>query len=592
MPILTLDELLLQNPNAPTNDDYALDFAHRLYPLAAERALGRRAFAFAEGMTEFEASDDEQVDWCGEASRGLLDAVLASNLLSDSARDEIGTMISDAAPALEREKTIGHFHFSWTEVSGNPNDNTNETNIDATAAILNDCWDRYVADFRQPKAALIGGQRIIDVDVYDDPGLHGSTSSHSNRIFLNSRTVVNDDCRRQTTSAHELFHRVEYSYGYVTGTAGQRWWVEALGSWSQEYYAPAIDDYIARVNSGLAVPGKGLLARSYDACHYWKYLGEQLSKRSGPVGSEEQAVREVLDEYSTNGLDAKAASGTVTQNRIARPFNRFFQDWSKANYIKDLSNSGIRYDYDEDENVTMSCGRTYGPYRHVAPVTDETITGNSFTWNSGTQMANAYGTSYHNFDIDPSLTKLRMRFEGNVGGGSGFYSVHLIKIIGDRWHVIYNNPGVTERTWNLNLTAGQYDRCVLVVNGLDTGGAYEIGINPCMSGVWRDNYSFIWTLTQSGGAITGTVDTRSCGTYTVTGSITGSDVILNASGSCCDFAFDGTIVDCASGSGNWTNDCGGTGTWSMTKIDPSEASDMLEEEAEEFADDPATGQSQ
>ena len=254
----SLDDLLLQNPNAPTNDEYALHFARQLYAPREERDEERLLLGFAEGRREFEASDDEQVEWCGEASRGLLDAVLASNLLSSEARSEINAMMEDAAPSLERTKTIGHFRFQWTETSSDARDNTNETNVDATAAVLNDCWNHYVTDFRQPQADLIGGQRILDVEVYFDPSLHGSTSSHTNRIFLNSETVVNDDCRRQTTSAHELFHRVEYTYGYVTGTPGQRWWVEALGSWSQEYYAPAIDDYISRVNGGLANPSLGL----------------------------------------------------------------------------------------------------------------------------------------------------------------------------------------------------------------------------------------------------------------------------------------------------------------------------------------------
>ena len=540
---------------------------------------------------EFSATDDENVDACGEASRGLLEAVLASNLLSEAAREEINSMISDSLPALEEEKTIGHFRFRWTEVSADARDNTNEANIDATGAILNDCWDRYVADFRRPQAEVMGGQRIIDVDVYREAGLHGSTSSQSNRIFLNSETVVNDDCRRRTTSAHELFHRVEYSYGYVTGTAGQRWWVEALGSWSQEYYAPDVDDYINRVNSGLSTPAKGLFSRSYDACHYWKYLGEQLSRRNVNVTSEEQAIREVLDEYATNGNDAKAASGKITQVRASRTFDRFFQDWSKANYIKDLDNPFIRYEYLEDENVTASCGRNYGPYRHVAPLTDETIISDTFTWTSGIRMANAYGTNYHHFEIDPSVTQMEMRFEGNVGGGSGMYSVHLIMIKADHWSKIYNGLDVTDRTWNLSFTSGRYDRCMLAVNGLATGGAYEIGVNACMSGVWRDSRNFIWTLTQSGNQINGTVVTTSCGTYDVAGTLNGNDLVLNATGgACCKFEYRGSVVDCATASGDWDNDCGGAGVWDMRKIDPSEAAEILADEAEEFADDPATMQ--
>jgi len=158
----------------------------------------------------------------------------------------------------------------------------------------------------------------------------------------------------------------------------------------------------------------------------------------------------------------------------------------------------------------------------------------------------------------------------------------------DRWHVIYNSPSVTEWARKLSFTAGQYDRCLLVVNGLATGGSYEVSVNSCLSGVWRDSYNFIWTLTQSGSNVSGTVDTRSCGVYSVTGTLTGSDVVLNATGACCDFVYRGTVVDCASASGDWTNDCGGSGTWNMTKIDASEALDILEGEAEEIADDPST----
>ena len=489
MPQNTLDDLLLQNPNAPTNDEFALYFARKLYERQEERALTPVELDFTESATALAATDDDRIEWCGESSRGLLDAVLASNLLSDAAHAECNAIIDDAAPALERTKTIGHFRFNWTELSGDPRDNTNETNIDATAAELNECWDRYVADFREPKANLVGGQRLLDIDVYFDPSLHGSTSSHSNRIFLNSDSVVNDVCRRQTTAAHELFHRVEYSYGYVTGTAGQRWWVEALGSWSQEYYAPAVDDYITRVNGGLANPSPGLLDRSYDACHYWKYLGEQVADRSPAVATEVQAVREVLDEYSTNGLDMKAASDTVTQSRISRSFDSFFTDWTKANYLKDLVAPSARYDYAEDETVTTSCGRIYGPYRHVAPDTDISVTSNTSVWSSGMQTSSAFGSRYHHFDIGASVTTLGLRFGGNSGGGSGTYSVHLVMIKDDRWRVIYNNQGVVDRTWQLALTAGQFDRCVLVVNGLTTSGPYQVEVNPPADADEPDEYA-------------------------------------------------------------------------------------------------------
>lgn len=585
---LNIDEILKANPNAPTNDEYAVDFARKLLPPKDQRNGKELDLSFSEGLVHLTADETESGEWCGEYTLGLLEAVMTSTLISNQAKEKINDMITDSMPSLEREKTIGHFHFIWTETSTDVRDNVTEADIDATGAILNNCWNLFATDFMQPKAALIGGQRIIDVEVYFMNYLYGSTSSQSNKIFLNSLYVISNSCRRQTTSVHELFHRVQYSYGYVTGTAGQRWWVEGTASWSQDYFVDNINDYVNRVDSGLSSPDMNLLQRSYDACPYWKYFGEQVDNRSNLVTSEEQALREFLQEYSTNGLDAKAASETVTQNRISKSFDRFFQDWSKANYIKDLDNPYVKYEYEEDDEVTISCGQTYGPYPHVTPVVDENITSNTFSWTSPTYSVNSYGTDYLLFRINPIVTKTSIRFEGNPNGGTGQFSLHLIMIKGNRWKVIYNTPNSTERTWSLKFSAGKYDRCVLVVNGLPSGGQYEISINACASGIWKDTYNYVWTLVQSGKEITGTVQTTSCGTYKVKGTLIGDKITLEAKGHCCDFIYKGTIVDCTSGKGKWTNDCGGTGSWGMKKTDSTDALSSLEMEEVEIADDPTT----
>ena len=83
-----------------------------------------------------------------------------------------------------------------------------------------------------------------------------------------------------------------------------------------------------------------------------------------------------------------------------------------------------------------------------------------------------------------------------------------------------------KQTRSLSFTAGRYDRCLLVVNGLATGGPYEVGVNSCLTGVWKDNFSYIWKLIQSGNTVSGTVDTTGCGIYTVTGTLTGTDGVL------------------------------------------------------------------
>ena len=584
-----IDNILKSNPNAPTNDQYALDMAQKLFPNKDKRIEGALEFKFSEKTYTLASNEQENVEWCGESTVGLLETVLLSNLISKDAKKEIRNMISNSMPTLEKEKTIGHFKFKWTENSPDSLDNVTEDNIDATAVILNESWERYTNDFRQPKSNLIDSLRIIDVEVYSNPRLHGSTMSHSNTIFLNSSTVVMDACRRQTTSAHELFHRVQYSYGYVTGTPNQAWWVEALGAWSQEYSYHAINDYVTRVNWGLAKPNLKLLNRSYDACHYWKYFGEQLMKRNLEVTSEQQALREFLEEFATNGFDAKAASEAITLKRISMNFDRFFQDWSKANYIKDLDNPNDRYEYEKDEEITTSCSRIYGPYKHVEPIVDKVIDSNSFSWISQQMEVDQYGTDYLHFEIRTGVTDITFRFEANVWGGKGKFSTHFILIKNNRREKIYNNVNGENRTWNLNFSSGQYDRCVLIVNGLSSGGQYEVSINTKIGGVWKDNFNFVWTLFEFDDTVEGNVLTTSCGSYSVVGNIVNkSDIVLNASGSCSQFKYKGSIVDYKTISGSWTNNLGGNGDWLLERSDTVEAMRTLESEELELADDPAT----
>ena len=484
MTTLNINDILKSNPDAPTNDQHALDMGRKLFPFSDERTEESFELKFSDRVVKCSCHEDENVDWCGESTYGLLEAALASTLISEKVKDVINRRIGSSKPTFEKEKTVGHFRFKWTENSTKPLNNVSEADIDATALILNESWDRYTIDFRQPKADKVDGHSIIDVEVYYMDGANGKTTSFSNVIFLNSRFVVSDDCRRKTTSAHELFHRVEYSYGYVTGTAAQTWWVEALGSWSQDYSYNAVNDYVTRVNPGLAKPHSRLLRRSYDACHYWKYFAEQLKKRSSEVMTEQQVIKEFLEAYENNGLDAKAASESVTRNRISMNFDQFFQDWAKTNYIKDLGNSDLQYGYNEDKEVTNSCSRTYGPYRKVEPVVEEVIDSNDYSFvTSMMREVEQYGTDYLHFEIGQEVTRTNFRFKGNPNGGVGRFSCHLILIKSNEYKEILDNVNGKDHTWNLVLEKAQYDRCAIAINGLATGGEYEVSVNPQTSGV-------------------------------------------------------------------------------------------------------------
>jgi hypothetical protein len=96
-----------------------------------------------------------------------------------------------------------------------------------------------------------------------------------------------------------------------------------------------------------------------------------------------------------------------------------------------------------------------------------------------------------------------------------------------------------------------------------------------MTGTWIDNYSSVWSLTESSGSISGNVQVENqpvdCGTWQVTGARHDFDVTLTATipspveGCCTAFTYTGAAL-CIAASGTWTDTCQAQGNWNMSKI--------------------------
>lgn len=555
------------NPDVPRTDAAIIALAQKLYP-----PLGAKRPDAALPVQE-----------CREYEVGVLFAALQNPAVSDLTRRQVDYILEAAVPPLPKTYTSGHFKFSYTDNDPDPDHNVTLEDIQATATRLNSYWRTYVANFKTPKNYISGGKKMVDVNVYYlGAGLYGETGSGLDYINLNSKLTVKNGCKRRTTSAHELFHRVQYSYGYISGTARMKWIVEGTASWSQKHSNQIIRDYISRMNQGLNAPDINLIVnRSYNACHFWVYLQKLVGSWT--------AIRDVWATYETNGKNAKAAVNTVTTNELGKTFDAFVQAWVKANYIKDLANASAgNYDYDEDEVTKTSCGIVYGPLSEV-PRTTNTITDNatSFTLNGS---VSAYGADYYDFPLGGDLTQLQVKVEGPAPGN---FSYHFIAIKNNRWKSIINKTSAAF-TYKRTLTSGQWDALGLVVAGRSKGGAYTITVGaPCISGTWTDGFGFVWTLNYnaSTNAITGTVDTStsscSVNTFNVTGTYVDPDITLNATVSplpegCCNFQYVGTVTDCATASGSWTqsgsSECTGSGSWSMAKEGTAAAANLEIEE--------------
>lgn len=529
------------NLEIPLTDKDIITLAHKLYPPHWEK----------HNETE-EMKTERSEKECREYEAGLLFAALQNPRISDSTRYEVDCIVATSLPNLDKTYSSKHFIFNYTDHDVNTDHNVTLDDVKKTAINLDRYWTKYANNFRTP---IPEGKINIKV-YYINQTTYGETHSGVPYICLNSKLCVKDDCKRKTVSAHELFHRVQYSYGFVTGTADMKWIVEATAAWSQKYTNITIRDYMARMNSGLDDPDKALIQyRDYDACHFWVYL----EKRANWT-----AIREVWAQYEINGHNAKAAVGTVVNSKkLGKDFDEYVQLWIKANYMKDLANAGL-YSYTENEVSKTSCGVKYGPLKTVPKTAAVNVNSNT-TWSANGNVS-AYGADYYEFNLDKTLKNLVIDVKGESEGAISF---HFIGIKGDR------QKGITDTTdksytYNKKLTPGQWDKVAVVVGGRGTGGGYTISIGACITGTWvsTDKPSVSMDLTQVNGTITGTWrNTSGCGNFTGTGSynlntkeISITFNINTAMTNCCSqFTYTGTVNNCNSMSLSWTNVCGGSG---------------------------------
>jgi hypothetical protein len=542
------------NPDVKTTDQEIIALAQELFPPQGKKHLLGKSAKGENG--------------CREHQVGVLFASLQNPAISDATRAAVESIIVDAAPALPKTYTSGHFKINYTDNDPIADNNVTLDAVKSLATSLNSYWKTYSSKFKTPQHYLDGTTQMVDVNIYYIANAYGRTHSSWNYIDLDSRDCVNDVCNRKTTPAHELWHRVEYAYGYVTGTANMSWIVEGTAVWSQAYTNRAIRDYMIRMNPGLQAPDLALIEnRSYDASPLWIYL-----ERRGTWA----AIKDVWSAYETNGKDAKAALDTVVTARLGIGFDKFIQEWSKANYIKDLGSAGV-HSYAENKTTKTSCGVIYGPMAQVPRTSveiDSTFDSTSPYTDAGT--VSSYGADYYEFNLDttdPLLNNLQITVDG-AGASSSF-----VDISGSAKKKI--TDGTSNREIYLTtFKPGKLTRVGVLVGGGSAGANYTIEALACptldVTGIWDDIYNYVYDLTLDRTAVHGSVDTLGCGVWNVRGTYTMSPSKLNFTatnpnyqngddGCTLWFKYKTSLATCDSIEGTWENFHGGSGSFTMWK---------------------------
>lgn len=145
--------------------------------------------------------------------------------------------VDSPMPVFENTIETDHFVLKWTSKSRHHEDNITDPKIvKDTGDYLEIAWNKYMDLFgRQPYMAP--GRDKIDV-VFRDMDCYGVSDPPNGPIQFNSFAWVTRPGIRQPTSAHELFHKIQYAYGYKTKWKPHEpylWFTEGTAAWSEVF---------------------------------------------------------------------------------------------------------------------------------------------------------------------------------------------------------------------------------------------------------------------------------------------------------------------------------------------------------------------
>ena len=217
--------------------------------------------------------------------------------------------IDDPMPFFENRYEADHFVLKWTNKSRHSSDNIGDPQIiKDTAGYLETAWEKYTTLFgRKPYTAP--GQDKIEV-VFRDIDCYGVADPPSGPIQFNASAWVQNSGVRQPTSAHELFHKLQYAYGYKTKWKPREpcmWFTEGTAAWSEVFVWGRVSR-TCKVDTIFKDCKLGLYEAEDMAMPFWIYFVQgnhehpnhqlmvKLFEKCEQYGDEKRALKEVLTE--------------------------------------------------------------------------------------------------------------------------------------------------------------------------------------------------------------------------------------------------------------------------------------------------------
>jgi hypothetical protein len=364
-----------------------------------------------------------------------------------------------------------HFVLRWTNSSSHTADNIADSSIvEETGEFLETAWDRYESSLgRTPYLPEDATKMEV---LFQDIGSIGVASPPDGPIQFDSETWVSDPGVRRPTSAHELFHKLQYAFGYRTKhtpSGSYKWFSEGTASWAEVFVWQRVSRSY-KILDLFANPDLDLYSASYRALPYWIFF-EARQKDSVP----DNPLADFLNKYEA--IDA----ATAYPERIAYS-EVIDEDWAENNVYGQVDNFFALFSRDR----RLGHWRI-GPTGNLYPtilgpddnIIEPTLTVIEVNLGSGDTYVNVgtvsnFGSDYYrlNFENDADDEEITISVDGS---STGDFSYYLIWERNGRWKRASFPFHLTEdygASYALDLAWA--NSIVFIISGRGTGGAYSL----------------------------------------------------------------------------------------------------------------------
>jgi hypothetical protein len=407
-----------------------------------------------------------RVEECGEAAHATLFAGLSNPFLNPAQRANIESDMDADTPAFESSTQTTHFDLKWTNQSANANDNiANGQIVTDTGGFLEDAWTRYAQVFGRDPYVPAGATRI-EVQFHDISG-YGVASPPDGPIQFDAKSWVDLPGIRRPTSAHELFHKLQYAFGYRrtwNPTGAYKWFSEGMASWAEVFMWQRVSGGY-KINDLFTDPDLNLYDASYSALPFWIFY--EARQKSDAT---DQPILSYLRKYELDGDEEHTLADAIAD------------EWAAGNAYRTLPNFFALFAR-ERRIGAWKLGPTGNLYGNILDPDDAALapalvtvdvpleSGDTYTNSS---FISALGTDYYSFQLGATTAGQTLTVSVDAAAGTD-QSYYLMYYRAGQWLRALFPPGLSgDYSLTESIDLAQADQVTLAISGRGIGGAYAI----------------------------------------------------------------------------------------------------------------------